>query len=190
MSSILRGKTLSPSQTLDTLRLVGEDVGKVQNLPPSYLPCLDARPKGDSSWQSTEVPFKDIFRLESFCSEHNVSSESVLQAAWALVLRCYIGNPSVCFMFQSSKGNTNDVDAMVSDPIKSICVVEIEGVAPAIETIMRMKKHRRRGRSRSMSAHSQDSLSLEDIPGNTGLFIRDDDNPGDVSNNANDHFVS
>ncbi|KAL8849328.1 MAG: hypothetical protein Q9221_005679 [Calogaya cf. arnoldii] len=68
-----------------TLRLKAEDAEDVQELlPPSYLPCLDAKPGANGSWQSAEIPFKDGVRLKSFCIQQKVSSCSILQLAWAL----------------------------------------------------------------------------------------------------------
>lgn len=72
------------------------------DLLPSYFPCLDARPGTNRDWQSVEVSFRDTARLRSVCKDNDVSTISVFQAAWAMVLRCYLGNASVCFASYSS----------------------------------------------------------------------------------------
>ena len=69
------------------------------DLPYSYFPCLDSRRGAGKNWQGTEVPYKDINLLQARCKHHNIDPASVFQAAWALVLKCYIGDPHVCFAF-------------------------------------------------------------------------------------------
>ena len=91
---------------MNGLSMLHPQVGDTEDhnhLPHSYFPCLDSRPGQNRAWQSTEVPYKDAVRVQSFCKEHDVSSLSIFQAAWAMVLRCYLGSPSVCFTSKSSK---------------------------------------------------------------------------------------
>ncbi|KAL8785677.1 MAG: hypothetical protein Q9213_003236 [Squamulea squamosa] len=124
------------------LHLKADDVPKDQIfLPPSYLPCLDATPGADCSWQVTEVPFKDVVGLRSFGSRHEVSSASVLQAAWALVLRCYIGNPLVCFACNFSGDTANGHATTTPDTVEDICMAEIEAGMPVMELVKQIAKH-------------------------------------------------
>lgn len=68
-----------------------------RDLQPCYFPCLDSSSVFDGSWQSVEVPYRDALGLQSFYKKHRTSSLTVLQTAWALVLRCYIGGNSFYF---------------------------------------------------------------------------------------------
>lgn len=111
----------------NALPVLHSKVEKVEEdvvLPPSYFPCLDARQATSKSWQSVEVPFGDINRLRSFCDEHDVPTTSVFQAAWALVLRCYLGNASVCFASRSS--STADEMRRLPEVNPDICVCQID----------------------------------------------------------------
>lgn len=129
-------ETLSPYPNANvqaTLRLKVESVDDLPDLlPPSCLPCLDARPGDDGSWQSTKVPFRDAARLKCFCSKHGLSSQSVLQLAWALTLRCYLGNPSVCFACHSVGGTGTALDSIAANSDGGICKVDIEAEKPLI----------------------------------------------------------
>ncbi|KAL9124403.1 MAG: hypothetical protein Q9217_006262, partial [Psora testacea] len=81
------------------LDLANSVISTENDLPHSYFPCLDSRPGASKTWQGTEVPFKDISLLQMRCQHQNVDSVSVFQAAWALVLKCYLGDPHVSFAF-------------------------------------------------------------------------------------------
>lgn len=94
------------------------------DFPPSHFPCLDSRPGISTSWQSTEVPFKDIDRLQSFCNENDVSTLAVFQVAWAFVLRCYLANPSVCFTCSSSEAKDGTGNMPEYSPTPSVCQVD------------------------------------------------------------------
>ena len=77
------------------LHRLGRDKAELpKDLQPCYFPCLDSSSVSDGDWQSVEVPFRDALRLQTFCKEHGISSLAVLQTAWALVLRCYVGGNS------------------------------------------------------------------------------------------------
>ena len=69
----------------------------LRDSPASFFPCLDSKPGSSGEWQSAEVPFRDVVGLHTFCTEHKVSPLAIFQTAWALVLRCYLANSSVCF---------------------------------------------------------------------------------------------
>ena len=77
-----------------------------RDLQPCYFPYLDSSSISDGDWQSVEVPFRDALRLQTFCKEHGFSSLAVLQTAWALVLRSYIGGNSFYFGHLVPKGNS------------------------------------------------------------------------------------
>ncbi|KAL8902464.1 MAG: hypothetical protein Q9207_004685 [Kuettlingeria erythrocarpa] len=121
-----------------------DDFDGFADLPPSIFPCLDARPGRTQSWQSVEVPFKDTHSLTSYCNQHNVSSLAVLQAAWALLLRCYIGNPSVCFACRTVEGAAHSDKPLTPSSAGSICKADIDGELSVLELIrgMRTIQHR------------------------------------------------
>lgn len=127
-----------------------QDLDASLDLPPTIIPCLDARPGANAVWQSTEIPFKDATALQSFCRRYNVSSLSILQAAWALVLRCYVGNPSICFACEIFKEAADNGKYTLPNVMDGICKAEIDGEIPVMEMVrgMRMIKH---------SSHSQSS---------------------------------
>lgn len=173
--------TLPPCPNPDvkaTLHLKAEDVEHVQEvLPPSYLPCLDARPGAHRSWQSTEVPFKDAVRLKSFCSQRKLSPRSVLQLAWALVLRCYVGNPSVCFACHSLEGTWSTLDSTAKGRDESICKVDFQAETPLLELLEEVEKQNSRRHAPGTKAQTfppEHMRSPQGIPANTGLLLQED----------------
>lgn len=142
------------------------------DLPPSYFPCLDARPGIKGIGQAVEVPFRDIIRLRSFCRENEVSAICVFQVAWALVLRCYLGNPCVCFA--SNRAEDADTQSNIS-----VCQVDF---GPAISVLDALRgvvtRHFRSSPQPSINATSfQESEHLEDtLPFNTCMLCREDEN--------------
>lgn len=174
-------ETLTPSPNLDakaTLHLKAEGVEHVQELlPPSYLPCLDAKPGAHGSWQSTEVPFKDAVRLKSFCSQQKLSPRSVLQLAWALVLRCYVGNPSVCFACHSSEGTGSTLDSTATTPDGSICKVDFQAetsLLGLLKEVEQQNSRRHAPATRAQKFPPEHVRSPRGIPANTGLLLQED----------------
>ena len=174
-------ESLSPYRSPDmkaTLRLKAEDAEDVQELlPPSYLPCLDAKPGANGSWQSAEIPFKDGVRLKSFCIQQKVSSCSILQLAWALVLRCYVGNPSVCFACHTSEGTGNTFDSTASKPDGVICNIIVEAVTPLTEMLKEVEKQSSKAHPTWRKTHTfstNDGRSPQGVPADTGLLFRED----------------
>lgn len=84
-------------ESQDSQRLGRNRAELARDLQPCYFPCLDSSSVSDGDWQSVEVPYRDALGLQSFCKEHGTLSLAVLQTAWALVLRCYIGGNSFYF---------------------------------------------------------------------------------------------
>ena len=112
----MNGTRLLPSKV--------DDMEVNPDLPPSYFPCLDARPGTKRSWRSVEVPFRDINRLRFFCEENRISALTVFQTAWSLVLRCYLGDPSVCFAYKSCNRAEDAESSLKLNPGISICQVD------------------------------------------------------------------
>ena len=174
-------ETLSPypnPNVQTTLRLKVESVDNVPDLlPPSYLPCLDARPSVDRNWQSTEVPFRDAARLKRFCSKHGLSSHSVLQLAWALTLRCYLGNPSVCFTCHSVGGSGTALGSVAANSDGGICKVDIEPEKLLIVLLEMIERQNGGAHSpwRGAQTFSADhGRSPQSVPTNTGLLLQED----------------
>lgn len=127
-----------PGRTSDppVLQPGADDTVSSQELSPSYFPCLDSRPGVRGAWQSVEVSFRDLSRLRSFGNEHGVSSLSVFKAAWALVLRCYLGESNVCFACISSSSASSGDMKIESKPSIGICRVEV-GEAQSILDVLK-----------------------------------------------------
>lgn len=148
-----------------------DDTEETIELPNSYFPCLDSRPGKNSNWQSNEVPFKDSTRLQSFCKEQDVSSLSVFQAAWALVLRCYLGTPSVCFASESIEETGDAEQISRPQPIVDICLVEL-GQATSIRDVLN-GAHTKYVRSSKAKPSMYERCSVPDaLPMNTSLVVR------------------
>lgn len=141
------------------------------DLPHSYFPCLDPRPGQNGAWQSTEVPFKDVLRLQSFCREHNVSCLSLFQAAWALVLRCYLGSPSVCFASDSS-----DMAEDANGTTVSVCRIAFSETSSILDILKGLYTKCFPSSSEpslQSSVHAQPDV-LDSLPMNTSLVYRED----------------
>ena len=159
---------------------MADDVGVTPELPPSYFPCLDARPDAKGSRQSVEVPFRDINRLRFFCNENGISALSVFQTAWALVLRCYLDNPSVCFAYKSSNRAEAAKSSLKSDPGISVCHVDF-GAATSISDVLRgvVKSYLQSPSQQPNSPSSfREAEHLDHLPLNTCLVYSEDGNPG------------
>ena len=141
------------------------------DLPHSYFPCLDSRPGQNGAWQSTEVPFKDAVRVQLFCREHNVSCLSLFQAAWAVVLRCYLGSPSVCFASDSSEMAEDANGTTVS-----VCRMEFTETSSILDLLKRVYTKCFPSPSEpslQSSVHAQPDV-LDSLPMNTSLVYRED----------------
>lgn len=154
-----------------------QDVEALFDLPPSNFPCLDASPGASTLWQSTEIPFRNVILLQSFCTQYNVSSFSVWQAAWALVLRCYLGNPSVCFACEVSKGPAGIEKSMLPNMVDGlICKADIEAKVSAIDLLNRMRVIKHNSSSQSARAPLHPSLQFSGCsapPANTLLLFHE-----------------
>ena len=141
------------------------------DLPHSYFPCLDSRPGDNKAWQSTEVPFKDAVRVQSFCREHNVSSLALFQAAWAVVLRCYLGSPSVCFASDSS-----DIAGDANSTTVGVCRMDLTETISVLDLLKAVYTKYFPSPSQpalQSSAHEQPNV-LDVLPMNTSLVYRED----------------
>ena len=148
-----------------------------QGFPPSLFPCLDSRPGSNSSWQSTEVPFKDINSLQSYCTRNGVSPLAVFQTAWAFVLRCYLNDTSVCFIYSSSERENGIDDALRSPSNRSVCQVKFEAGISVIDILKRARMQCIGIPSRPLNSQAfigEQSNSLETLAANTSLVYREE----------------
>ena len=147
-----------------------------QDLPQSYFPCLDSRAGINRGFQSTEVPFRDTPRLRSCCTENDVSSLSVFQAAWALVLRCYLGNPSVCFVYSSCE-NPDAEEISKSPSSVSVCQVGFGATTSLLDVLKGAHKKHVQSSSQPSKFHAsfhQPSIGPDFLPINTALVYREE----------------
>ena len=75
---------------------------------PCSFPELQGEP-GARGASTINVPVADAHALRAFCSAHETTPATLLHLVWALVLRAYTGNDSVCFGYLGS-GREIDVD--------------------------------------------------------------------------------
>jgi non-ribosomal peptide synthase protein (TIGR01720 family) len=71
-----------------------------------HTPCLfpgvtDCLSK-DKATVDFEVPFNDHAALREYCTRHDVTTATVYQLAWSIILRAFTGNESTCFGFLAS----------------------------------------------------------------------------------------
>ncbi len=70
---------------------------------PCLFPVLAANGANDLQWNNITVDLPiSREQLAAFAAEHNVNTLTVLQVAWALVLRTYVGTDDVCFGHHTS----------------------------------------------------------------------------------------
>ena len=142
------------------------------DLPHTYFPCLDSRPGQNRAWQSNEVPFKDAVRVQSFCREHHVSSLSFFQAAWAMVLRCYLSSSSVCFTSNSSK-----IAETANSATVSICQMEFAETTSMLDVLKAVHTKYLSSSPQPLQTHSwihkQPGIPYI-LPMNTSLVHRED----------------
>ena len=165
--------SVSSLSSLDSLTPCNDQKG----FPLSLFPCLDSRPGSNSSWQSTEVPFKDVDSLQSYCTRNEVSVSTVFQTAWAFVLRCYLNNSSVCFIYSSSKGENHADSALRSPSNRSVCQVDFEAGVSVIDIVRRASMQCVGVTSRPLKSQpfiDEQSNNLETLSVNTSLVYREE----------------
>ena len=148
-----------------------------KGFPISLFPCLDSRPGSNSNWQSTEVPFKDVDILQSYCTRNEVSALAVFQTAWALVLRCYLNNSSVCFIYSSSQRKDRRDNAVMSPPHLGVCQADFEAGIPLFNILKRASMQCSEIPSRPLKSHpfiGEQSDALETLSMNTSLVYREE----------------
>ncbi|KAL1853058.1 putative NRPS-like protein biosynthetic cluster [Paecilomyces lecythidis] len=84
---------------------------KLQGLQPCHLPVLGQTAEKGHKLSEVEMQFQSFHELHEICERNSVTLASVIQAAWALVLRAYTNSKEVCFGYLSS-GRDAPVDGI------------------------------------------------------------------------------
>ena len=69
---------------------------------PCYFPTLGNNVEHINELRTLESKLDETSSLQLFCAQRGVTLSNLLQLVWALVLRAYSGNDSVCFGYLSS----------------------------------------------------------------------------------------
>lgn len=120
----------------DTLGMENPDGSR--DLRPCVFPCLDSTSALDGDWQSVEIPSRDALGLENLCKHHGVSSLAVMQTAWALLLRCYVGSNSSLFGQLILTGDSLSKDVGYSwapSSYLATCKIELEEAESITRTL-------------------------------------------------------
>lgn len=82
---------------------------------PCSFPALGDSKDGFRELLTLELKLQDIAPLQTVCSMKGVTLSNVLQLVWALVLRAYTGNDTVCFGYLTSGRNVSlqDIESAV-----------------------------------------------------------------------------
>ncbi|KAI1636622.1 hypothetical protein F4809DRAFT_641290 [Biscogniauxia mediterranea] len=76
---------------------------KLHDVQPCQFPSTVSRSPSPMEWQTTSVDLEIPFQqLQDFASKHGIEMATVLQVAWGLLLRTYIGTDDVCFGYSTS----------------------------------------------------------------------------------------
>ncbi|KAI5920857.1 hypothetical protein F4810DRAFT_713056 [Camillea tinctor] len=77
--------------------------GKLQDIQPCQFPSTISRSPSPMEWQTTSVDLEIPFQqLQTFANKHDIDAAIVIQVAWGLLLRTYIGTDDVCFGYSTS----------------------------------------------------------------------------------------
>ena len=87
----------------------------------TVFPCLDARPGKLGLLGSVGVPFADAVGVAEWCRAYALEPIALFEAAWALVLRCYLSTDSVSF----AVGQLVDSNALLKDPKLATCSLDL-----------------------------------------------------------------
>ena len=80
------------------------------DLNPCHFPILNDDYRGMSELHEVSTVFDSATQLQDFCRKYSFTPSSVMQAAWAIVLRCYTGQSDVCFGYLSAGRDAPIVD--------------------------------------------------------------------------------
>lgn len=105
---------------------------------PCYFPILDGNLDSSTTWHSIDVPLHGVVDLHSKGEQLGVPPASFLQMAWAVVLRCYLGNSSIFF---GCAGLEKMTDWKEGDCDLTCCRVVLEEDYTVLKLLKAMKGH-------------------------------------------------
>ena len=99
------------------------------NLNPCHFPILNDDYRRVSELHEISTVFDSASQLQEFCRKYSFTPSSVMQAAWAIVLRCYTGESDVCFGYLSAGRDAPIVD--IADTIGAyinmlVCRIQLQ----------------------------------------------------------------
>ncbi|KAH9886343.1 hypothetical protein F4778DRAFT_477328 [Xylariomycetidae sp. FL2044] len=108
----------------------------LEDIQPCQFPVLISKTPRSDEWRNKSVDIEiPSRRLEEFTSDFKVHKSTVLKAAWALVLRTYIGTDQVCFGYYTSgrdlpvKGLRNAVGSFANVLTCRVAATSTESIA-------------------------------------------------------------
>ena len=79
----------------------GEEL--LEEVPPCHFPRYGSGTNDQEEVLAVDVKLEQLVKLQNLAAAGAGELESVLQTAWALLLRCYTGIDEVCFGYQESR---------------------------------------------------------------------------------------
>ncbi|EGE07648.1 nonribosomal peptide synthase [Trichophyton equinum CBS 127.97] len=92
-------------------------------LKPCHLPRLSSFSGTQKQLRTTFVKFEHYPELQAMCEKQKVTMSNVMHAAWAVVLRAYVGSDDVCFGYLSAGRDApvNGIQETIGAFINMLC---------------------------------------------------------------------
>lgn len=106
-----------------------------------FFPILDGSPKSVTDWQSTGASLHHAVDLCSFAERLDLSPVSVLEMAWAVVLRCYVGSNLLsfgCIDRAKATDGSNGMNTIGELPHLKACYVDLENENTIFNTLKKI----------------------------------------------------
>ncbi|CAI6090242.1 unnamed protein product [Clonostachys chloroleuca] len=170
--------------TMDLSHSLHEWRSTLAHVRPCTFPVLMRKPPSKAERQSIFLPLKvERHDIHTFCIAREIQPAYVLQLAWALVLRAYVGMDHVSFGFEVAGRDENNLHGM-KKAIGSFasllpCTVELlpqRKIIECLKSFAEIAAIARRNDNPNMSEiHHATGLTSQDLF-NTCLSLRDFDN--------------
>ncbi|KAI1452670.1 hypothetical protein F4805DRAFT_21430 [Annulohypoxylon moriforme] len=131
----------------------------LRGIQPCRFPKLTSQRPTPYMWETTSIDLEvSSERLKTFARDYKISISAVLQVAWGLLLRTYIGTNNVCFGFRIS-GRSLPVEGL-GDAVGSFStVLPFRLAIPAEQSIARLLSDTE-GQRRRMLDHQHVPLTI------------------------------